>query len=131
MPWKLKGGREKKAKPEPGLKRPLVLSCRVGSSSQEKEWSLEGSDVGRQLFSGRLGYQEDKTNVRTAVISVRALRCGRENVRNRCRTCFKAGVGYRQSSVCCLLILSRGLFVITYIRGISFIKHMIQIFSFS
>lgn len=103
MPWKLKGGREKKAKPEPDLKRPLVLSCRVGSSSQEKEWSLGGSDVGRQLFSGRLGYQEDKTNVRTAVISVRALRCGRENVRNRCRTCFKAGVGWGTGKAQCVV----------------------------
>lgn len=35
MPWKLKGGRRKEAKPEPGLKRPLV--SRVGSSPQERE----------------------------------------------------------------------------------------------
>lgn len=36
MPWKLKEGRQKKAKPEPGLKRPLVSSCRVSSSPQER-----------------------------------------------------------------------------------------------
>lgn len=43
MSWKLKEGREKKAEPEPGLKRPLVLSCRVGFSPQRENEVWEDS----------------------------------------------------------------------------------------
>lgn len=53
------------------------------------------------MFSGRLGYQEDRTNVRTPVISWRGTEVWHREHQEQMQEVFQSwgGVGYRQNSV--------------------------------